>query len=67
MPLSTEGRIDQLCVQIKALCAAPLSREAEDELRKLTRELRRAINDHLKSAKSSLKVKGVAIAARDSY
>ena len=65
MPPSTEARIEELCSRIRVLCAQPFTPESEAELRKLAKELRTAIRKHVRMAKSSLSVKGAAIAKRD--
>lgn len=65
MPPSTEARIEELCSDIRILCAQPFTPESETELGKLAKELRTAIRKHVRMAKSSLSVKGVAIAQRD--
>jgi hypothetical protein len=65
MPTSTDTRIEELCARIRALCSGPIEPPAETELRKLARELRNAINDHVRRATSSLSAKNSAINARD--
>lgn len=65
MPPSTEARIEELCSRIRILCAEPFTPESETELRTLAKELRIAIRKHVRMAKSSLSVKGAAIAQRD--
>jgi hypothetical protein len=66
VPPSTENKIEELCSRIRILCAQPFTPESEAELRKLAKELRSAIQKHVRMAKSSLGVKGAAIAQRDS-
>jgi hypothetical protein len=65
VPSSTEARIEELCARIRVICSGPHCAENEAELRKLSQELRVAINDHLRLAKSSLEAKGAAIKNRD--
>jgi hypothetical protein len=65
VPSSTDTRIEEICAQIRVLCGRPFSSETEAELRKLARELRAAIKQHVEMAKSSLKTKKAAIAERD--
>jgi len=66
VPRSTEGRIDELCARIRELCGEPFSEEGEEELRRLARHLRTAIQQHVRMAKSSLGTKKSAIVDRDS-
>ena len=61
MPVSTEPEIEELCAKIRALCGDAYTPEREDELRHLARELRAAINKHVRMAKSSLNAKKAAI------
>ena len=61
MPSSTDVRIEEIITKIRHLCAGPFSLEAETELRKLARELRVNIKQHVQMAKSSLATKGAAI------
>jgi hypothetical protein len=61
VPSSTDARIEEITTKIRRLCAGPFSPEAETELRKLARELRVAIKQHVQMAKSSLGTKGAAI------
>lgn len=65
MPSSTEPRIEDLCAKIRLLCSGPYTPENEAELRTLARELRVAIKEHVRMAKSDLKAKRSAIADRD--
>jgi|HubBroStandDraft_5_1064220.scaffolds.fasta_scaffold03942_5 hypothetical protein len=65
MPVSTETRIEQLCVWIRARARERFSQGTEAELRELACELRAAIELHVKSAKSSLTTKKAAIIQRD--
>lgn len=65
MPSSSDARIEALCKEIRALCARPISQEAESELRKLAVELRAAIEEHVKMAKSSLGAKKSALLKRN--
>jgi hypothetical protein len=65
VPSSTDPRIEDLCASIRALCAGPYSLKAEEELRKLAKELQAAINEHVQLAKSSLNTKKTAINQRD--
>jgi hypothetical protein len=66
VPPSTETQIEELCSHIRILCGQPFTPESEAELRRLAKELRGAIRKHVRMAKSSLGVKGAAIAQRDS-
>ena len=61
MPSSTDAGIEAIIGRIRSLCAGPFSPEAETELRKLARELRVNIRQHVQMAKSSLATKGAAI------
>jgi hypothetical protein len=65
VPSSTDARIEELCAKIRALCRQPFTPQGEAELRRLARELRLAINEHVQAARGSLKVKKSAIIARD--
>ena len=65
MPISTETRIKELCAWIRALAGERFSAGTEAELRDLALELRVAIEQHVKSAKSSLSTKKAAIVQRD--
>jgi hypothetical protein len=67
MPSSSEPRIEELCDRIRDLCRGPFSSETEAELRKLARQLRVAVGEHVEIAKSSLRAKKKAILDRDSY
>jgi hypothetical protein len=62
---SSDSRIEELCLRIKVLCGEPFSRSSEMELRKLARQLRVAISQHVATAKSSLSAKKAAIVRRD--
>jgi len=61
VPSSTDAGIEEIIGKIRRLCGGPFSHQAEAELRKLARELRLAIKQHVRMAKSSLSVKGAAI------
>jgi hypothetical protein len=65
MPSSSEPRIEELCARIRDLCRGPISSENEAELRKLARQLRVAVKEHLETARSSLRAKRKAIIERD--
>lgn len=65
MPSSTDQQIEEIIAQIRGLCGGPFSPEAETELRKLARELRVAIKDHVSMARSSLGAKKSAINQHD--
>ena len=65
MPSSTDARIEALCERIRAFCERPITRESEEEIRSLAYELRTAIDEHVRLAKSSLNTKHAAIIARD--
>jgi hypothetical protein len=65
VPTDSEDRIEKLCEKIRGLCRQQHTPKREAELRKLARELRIAINAHVRMAKSSLNVKISAIAERD--
>jgi len=65
VPSSTDARIEALCERIRAFCHRPITRESEEEIRSLAYELRTAIDEHVRLAKSSLNTKHAAIIARD--
>lgn len=65
MPSSTDPRIEELTAAIRNLCAGPLSPQAEADLRRLARELRLAIQQHVHMAQDSLSAKKSAIDKRD--
>jgi hypothetical protein len=65
VPSSTEASIEEIIAKIRGLCGRPFSLEAEAELRKLARDLRHTIKQHVRLAKSSLSVKGAAINEHD--
>jgi hypothetical protein len=65
VPSSSDSRIEELCSRIKVLCREPFSRSSELELRRLARQLRVAIGQHVATAKSSLSAKQAAIVRRD--
>ena len=65
VPSSTDLRIEELCARIRVLCNKPFSPEAEAELRKLARQLRVAIRQHVRMAKANLGAKKSAIIQRD--
>lgn len=65
MPTSTDARIEKIISEIRALCGGPFDPNAEADLRDLARQLRAAIRQHVRMAKSSLNVKKSAIVRRD--
>jgi hypothetical protein len=65
VPRSTDAEIDEIVGAIRRLCDQPFSTEAEADLRKLARELRVAIRNHVRMAKTSLEAKRAAIDERD--
>jgi hypothetical protein len=65
VPSSTDVRIEELCARIRALCAKPFSTKSEAELRKLARELRLAVSQHVELAKSSLTARKAALIKPD--
>ena len=65
MPLSTDAEIEKITAAIRNLCRGPFTPEAEADLRKLARELRIAIRQHVQMAKGSLTAKKAAINQRD--
>jgi hypothetical protein len=65
VPSSTDAKIEELTLAIRKLCRVPFSAEAEANLRKLARELRVAIQQHVQMAQGSLSVKKAAIDRRD--
>jgi hypothetical protein len=65
MPTSTDVRIEELCARIRKLCHGSYSEEVEEKLRRLAKELRAAIEEHVRTARSSLGAKRSAIVARD--
>jgi hypothetical protein len=65
MPSWSDIRIEELCSRIRTLCSPPISRDAEEELRRLAVELRAAIDEHVQMAKSSLGAKKSALLKRD--
>jgi hypothetical protein len=65
VPHSSESRIEELCERIRSLCNGPFSGQTEAELRKLARQLRSAIREHVDAAKFSLDVRKKAILERD--
>jgi hypothetical protein len=65
VPSSTDVRIEELCSRIRALCCGPFSPKAEAELRKLARDLRFAVNQHVEMAKSSLIARKAALIRPD--
>jgi hypothetical protein len=65
VPRSTEARIEEICARIRSLCGERLSEKGEAELRVLARQLRMAIRQHVRMAKSSLEVKRSALMDRD--
>jgi hypothetical protein len=65
VPSSTDARIEELTTAVRKLCRGPFSSEAEANLRKLARELRIAIQEHVQLAQHSLSAKKAAIDKRD--
>jgi hypothetical protein len=65
VPSSTDARIEELTTAIRKLSQSPFSAEAETNLRKLARELRAAIQEHVRMAQDSLSTKKAAIDKRD--
>jgi hypothetical protein len=65
VPTSTESYIEELLVEIRAVCDGPHTQKNEARLRKLARQLRRIIKEHVELANSALKVKGTAIVKRE--
>ena len=65
VPSSTDERIEQIIAKIRKLCGGPFSHDGEDELRKLAKELRTAIKQHVRMATSSLTTKKNAIDQHD--
>jgi hypothetical protein len=65
VPPTTDARIEEIIAEIRALCVRLFSPEAEAELRKLARELRLVIRQHVGMAKSSLGAKKAAIDQHD--
>jgi len=65
VPSSTDARIEEMTAAIRNLCRGPFTPEAEADLRKLARELRVIIRQHVGMAKGSLSAKQAAINQRD--
>jgi hypothetical protein len=65
MPSSTDRRIEELCERIRFLCTGPLTDEVEADLRTIAANLRVAIKDHVRAAKSSLSARKSAMIGRD--
>jgi hypothetical protein len=65
VPTSTDAEIEEIVAAVRSLCDGPFSPETETELRRLARELRVAIRQHVRMAKSSLSAKKSAIIRRD--
>jgi hypothetical protein len=65
VPRSTDAQIDEIVEAIRRLCGQPFSSEAEADLRKLARELRVAIRNHVRMAKTSLEARRAVIDERD--
>jgi len=65
VPSTTDARIEEIITNIRRLCSGSFSPQSEAEMRKLARELRLAIKQHVRMAKSSLAVKGAAINEHD--
>ena len=62
---STDARIEKTVSEIRALCEGSFNPGAEADLRKLARQLRAAIRQHVRMAKCSLSAKKLAIVLRD--
>ena len=58
--------MEELSARIRELCGPTLSADSEEELRRLARHLRTAIQQHIRMAKFSLGTKQSAILGRDS-
>jgi len=65
MPSSTDAQIEEITTQIRKLCRRPFTPEAEAELRKLARQLRVVIRQHVRMATSSLGAKQATIIKLD--
>jgi hypothetical protein len=65
VPSSTDAQIEELCSRIRALCGRPFSSKEEAELKRLARELRVAIKQHVEMAKSSLSARKSAMIKPD--
>jgi len=65
VPSSTDARIEELCARIRVLCCDSFTAETERELKTLARDLKLAIREHVRAARSSLSTKKSAIMARD--
>jgi hypothetical protein len=66
VPTSTDLQIEEIIAAIRDLSHGPFSSEAEAELRKLARQLRLAIRQHVRLAKRSLNTEKSAIIDYDS-
>jgi hypothetical protein len=66
VPRSTDARIEKITARIHSLCSAPLTDEAEAELRTLAKDLGEAIHQHVSTAKRSPDAKQAATGPRDS-
>jgi len=65
MPSSTDAQIEEIIAEIRKLCRRPFTPEAEAELRRLARQLRFVIKQHVRMATSSLGIKQAAIIKLD--
>jgi len=65
VPSSTDERIEEIIAEIRKLCGTSFSPDNETELRKLAKELRSAIRQHVRMATSSLTTKKNAIDQHD--
>jgi len=65
VPRSTDAEIDEIVEAIRRLCGQPFTPEAENDLRKLARQLGIAIRKHVRMATNSLGTKKAAIDSRD--
>jgi len=65
VPSSTDEQIQEIIAKIRKLCGASFSEAGETELRKLAKELRAAIKQHIRMASSSLTTMKAAIDQHD--
>jgi hypothetical protein len=65
VPSSTDLRIEEITAAIRSLCRGPFDPEMETNLKRLAKELRTVIRQHVKMAEGSLTAKGAAINRRD--
>jgi hypothetical protein len=65
VPSDTDEQIQEIIAKIRKLCGAAFSDDGEDELRKLAKELRAAIKQHVRMASSSLRTKKDVIDRHD--